>query len=140
MRAEKVILSIAGIFIGVVVAAVVFYIYQTTKSISPSSIKTITITKSPVNPSPVMLSVDSPTDGDVVTSRVLQVSGKTDPTATIIITTDSGDTTVYPTTDGNFSASITIDSGENRIFISAITPDGKETQKSYMVSQTQEKF
>lgn len=139
MRAEKVLLSIAGIFIGVVVAGVGFYIWQTTKSISPSSIKTITISKTPTV-SPVMLVVDSPIDEDVISSRVLQISGKADPKSTIVITTDGSDLVVYPTATGAFSASLTLDSGENRIFITAVMPDGKENQKVFMVNSTTEKF
>src|SRR5258708_6006646 len=141
MRIEKIILAIAGIFAGLFVAGIAFYIYQTTRTISPSTIKTITLQKpTPSSDSPVSLAIDSPTDESLTTSRILTVSGKTDPTATIIITTDTTDTVINPSTSGNFSTSITINSGENRLFITAVTPDGKETVKQFTVSAVSDNF
>lgn len=141
MRIEKIILAIAGVFAGLFVAGIAFYIYQTTKTISPSSIKTITLQKpTPANDSPVALSIDSPLNEAVTTSRTITVSGKTDPQATIVVTTDTTDTIVNPSAAGAFSLTITAAVGENRIFITAIAPDGQETQKQLTVNVTTENF
>src|SRR5690349_2005322 len=123
MRIEKIILAIAGVVAGLFVAGIAFYIYQTTKTISPSSIKTITLQKPTPSAGSVPLAIDSPVDEAVLSSRVVQISGKTDPKATIVVTTDSADTVVSPSADGAFSLNITLPSGENRVILSAIMPD-----------------
>lgn len=140
MRIEKIILAIAGIAAGLFVAGIAFYIYQTTKTISPSSIKTITLQKPTPSAGSVPLAIDSPVDEAVLSSRVVQISGKTDPKATIVITTDSADTAVSPSADGAFSLSVTLPSGENRVILSAIMPDGTESQKVLTVNITSEDF
>lgn len=139
MRIEKFILAFAGILAGLFVAGIAFYIYQTTQTISPSSIKTITLQK-PTPSVDVPLAITSPTDESVTNSRTISVNGKTSPQATIIVTTDGTDTVVNPSSDGNFSLNITVDSGEDRILVTAIMPDGTETQKIVTVSVTTEDF
>ncbi len=140
MRIEKIILAVAGIFAGLFVAGIAFYIYQTTKTISPSSIKTITLQKPTPAGNLVPLVISSPTDESVITSRVVQINGKTSPQATVIVTTDGTDTIVNPSSDGNFSLSMTVDSGEDRLTITAIMPDGSESQKQITINVTSEDF
>lgn len=141
MRIEKIILAIAGVIAGLFVAGIAFYIYQTTRVISPSTIRTITLQKpTPANDSPVLLAIDSPVDESVTMSRIVTVSGKTDPTATIIVTSDTTDTVVYPSSSGAFSLTVTLASGENRLLVSAVTPDGQETQKQLTVSVVSDNF
>lgn len=141
MRVEKIILSIAGILAGLFVAGIAFYIYQTTRTISPTTIKTITLQKpTPANVNAVPLALDSPTDESVVTSRTITVSGKTNPNVTIVVTTDTGDSVVSPSSAGAFSLNLTLDTGENRILITAIDPSGQETQKQLTVSVETEDF
>lgn len=140
MRIEKIILAIAGVFAGLFVAGIAFYIYQTTKTISPSSIKTITLQKPTPDQSAVALAIDKPADESVLSSRIIQISGKTNPQATIIVTTDTGDMIVAPSSAGAFSLTVTGTTGENRIIITAILPDGSETQKQMTVNVTTEDF
>ena len=140
MRIEKIILGIAGILAGLFVAGIAFYIYQTTKTISPSTIKTITLQKPTPDAANVPLAIDSPTDEAVVSSRVVTVSGKTDAKATIIVTTDDTDNVVSPSSDGAFSLNVTVGSGEDRIIVTAVMPDGSETQKVLTISVTTEDF
>ena len=140
MRIEKIILAVAGVFAGLFVAGIAFYIYQTTKTISPSSIKTITLQKPTPAQATVALTIDSPADGAVVSSRVVTISGKTNSQATVIVTTDTTDTVISPSSAGAFSLNLTLASGENRVIITAIMPDGSETQKTITVSVTTEDF
>ena len=140
MRIEKIILGIAGVFAGLFVAGIAFYIYQTTKTISPTSIKTITLEKPTpaVNTAPLV--VEAPVDGSVTTSRTIQISGKSNPQATIVVTTDTTDTVVNPSGSGDFSLTQTVDVGENRIIITAIMPDGTQSQKIVTVNVITEDF
>lgn len=140
MRIEKIILAIAGILAGLFVAGIAFYIYQTTKTLSPTSIQTITVQKPTPSANDVPLVIENPADESVVTSKILQITGKTDSKATVVVTTDTNDVVVQPSSDGNFSLTITLDSGENRILITSIMPDGTESQKTLTVSQTTQDF
>ncbi|HSD98857.1 MAG TPA: hypothetical protein VLB73_04150 [Patescibacteria group bacterium] len=140
MRIEKIILAIAGVFAGLFVAGIAFYIYQTTQTISPSNIKTITLQKPTPDVNAVPLSVDSPADESVTSSKIVTVSGKTQPQATIVVTTDTTDTVVKPSSSGAFSLTVTLATGENRIFLLAVMPDGSESQKVLTVNVTTEDF
>ena len=140
MRIEKIILAIAGVAAGLFVAGIAFYIYQTTKTISPSSIKTITLQKPTPSAGSVPLAIDNPVDEAVLSSRVVQISGKTDPKATIVVTTDDADTVVNPSANGAFSLTITLPTGENRVILTAIMPDGTESQRVLTVNITSEDF
>ena len=141
MKFEQLILSFVAVIFGLFVAGVVFFIYQSTKTVAPGTIKTINIQHvSPTPASSVPLTVDTPTDESVVTSKVITVSGKTDPKATVIVSTDTADIVVAPTSMGAYSLTITLPADENIIRISAVMPDGKETQKMLTVSYSPENF
>ena len=133
MRIEKIILAIVGVVAGLFVAGIAFYIYQTTRTISPTTIKTITLASPTPSAAPIPLVVQSPTDGQVSTSRIITVSGKTDPQATVVVTTDTTDNVVTPSASGDFSLSVTTSGGENRIVITAILPNGQEAQQTLTV-------
>lgn len=140
MRIEKIILAIAGIFAGLFVAGIAFYIYQTTKTISPTSIKTITLEKPTPAANSVPLAISQPADESVTTSRTVQINGKSSPQATIVVSTDTTDAVVSPSSDGNFSLTQTLSVGENRVIITAIMPDGTENQQILTVNVTSEDF
>ncbi|HEX7042421.1 MAG TPA: hypothetical protein VF189_04165 [Patescibacteria group bacterium] len=141
MKFEQLILSFVAVVFGLFVAGVVFFIYQSTKTVSPDNIKTISIEHpSPTPSSSVPLNIDTPNDEDVVSSKSLTISGKTDPKAVVIVTTDTVDNIVTPTTMGAFSLTITLPSSENILHISAVMPDGTETEKTLTVSYTTEDF
>jgi hypothetical protein len=134
-------LSFVAIGIGLFVAAGAFFIYQSLRSLPQNKIPTITLN----NPTPtpqeaVLLSIDSPADESVQSSRNLTISGKTDPQATLILNTDSDDQVVTPTSTGNFSLTTIIDTGVNIIHLTAVTPDGQENKKTFTVSSTTEDF
>jgi hypothetical protein len=141
MKTEKVVLSFIAVLLGLVVAGIAYFVYQSTKSIPSSKIPTITIAQpSPTPQSSVILSVDQPTDNAVVTSRTLTINGKTNPDATIILTTSSDDQIVTPASNGNYSVTTTIASGENQILVTAIGSNGEETSKKITITYSTEDF
>ncbi len=140
MRIEKIILAVAAVMAGLFVAGIAFYIYQTTRTLSPSSIKTITLKPSPPSGPDVLLAITSPLDESVTTSRIVQINGKTDPQATVIVTSDTLDTVVSPTSTGDFSLTLTVATGENRILVTSVLPNGQETQKQLTVSVESDDF
>ena len=142
MKAERIILSLIALFVGLLVAGGAFYIYQMTKQIPQDKSDTITI-KSRPSPTPNSanyLVVDSPKDESLVDRKTITVSGKTLPGSTIIVSTETSDEVVKPTTTGSFSVTQTIDSGANLLSITAVFPDGTEKSIQRTVSYESEDF
>ena len=142
MKQERVILSFIMVLIGLLVAGVAFYLYQGTKTIPASKLKTVTVTTpSPTAmPSAVYLNVDNPTDESVVDNKVLTVSGKTVVGATVVILTSSSRQVVQPSQAGDFSTTINLDDGENFIQIISFGPDGLSTTINRTVTYSTEDF
>lgn len=140
MKFEKLLLSFFAVLGGLIVAGVAFYIYQSTKTIPPSDIKTVRITPPTPTSVPVLLSLDNPQDESVTDNKIVTVSGKTNPSATIVISTDSVDQVVTPSATGSFTTTITIDSDENLIHILAINANGQEAEKTITVTYSTEDF
>jgi hypothetical protein len=141
MKAEQIILSLFAVVIGLIVAGAAFFIYQSTRTISPSSLKTISITSpTPTSGPSIPLTITSPQDESVVTSKIITVSGTTDPAATVMVETSSEDTVVKPSSSGAFSLTITLPDSENTILITAIGKDGSEVQKTLTVAYETQDF
>lgn len=141
MKAEQVILSFFAVIIGLIVAGAAFYIYESTRVVQPSSVKTISIkAPTPTPASSLPLSIETPIDNAVVTSKIVTFSGKTDPQATVIVSTSDNDTVVSPSSVGSFSLTLTLPSNENEITITAVGPSGNETQKTITVSVAPDNF
>jgi Glucodextranase, domain B len=142
MKQERVILSFIMVLIGLLVAGVAFYLYQGTKTIPASKLRTVSVTKpSPtVAPLGVYLNVDSPQDESVVGDKVLSISGKTVPGATVVILTSSSHQVVQPSQQGDFSTTINLDDGENLIRIISFGPDGLSTTVERTVTFSTEDF
>lgn len=141
MKTERFVLSVIAVVIGLLVASAAFFIYQSTRSLSPNKIPTITIANPTPTASPnIYLSIDQPADQSVQNKKILNISGKTTPNATIIITTAATDQVVSPTSTGNYSVTTTLDSGENLITITAISATGEEIKKTITVTYSTEDF
>jgi len=141
MRTERFVLSFIAVVIGLLVAAAAFFIYQSTRSINPNKIPTITIANPTPTPSPnIYLTIDQPLDERVQTKRAITVTGRTAPDATLILTTATDDQVVSPTSTGNYSLTTTLADGENSITITAISATGEEIKKSITVTSSSEEF
>lgn len=145
MKKEKIVISFIAVLIGILAAGIAFFLYQTTKVIPNSNIKTITF-KTP-NPTPVktqkqslFLTVDSPKDEEVVTSRIIQLTGKTQPEAIVLVATENNDQVVTPTKNGDFSVTLSLDLNQNYIEITAISPNGEETKLLKIITVSTENF
>ena len=93
--------------VGVVIVAVLGYLgFQYTKFLSPPKLEVL-----------------EPRDSQVVTSRLVTVSGKTDSDATIKINNQP----TLSDSDGGFTAQIQIYEGTTEIVIKAVSRSGKET-------------
>ncbi|MBU3978599.1 hypothetical protein KJ980_00735 [Patescibacteria group bacterium] len=144
MRIEKIILSLVAIIVGLAAAGVAFYLYQMTKTLPPSKTQTITI-KNQISPSPTpnaknFLTVEDPKDEFVTDKKIITISGKTEPGATIIITTENNDQIVNAAINGDFTLTTTIGNGTNIIQITAIFTNGEEKKVTRTVTYSTESF
>ncbi len=141
MRKEKIILSFVAVLIGILVAIIGFFLYQSSKQIKPGEIKEITIeTPAPTPPSDLFLTIERPQDEEVVSKRIITVSGKTIPNAKIVVLTQSNEEAALAASDGSFSTEITLDVDENIIEISAIAQNGEIVKAKRVVTYTTEDF
>lgn len=141
MRTEKVILSFIAVAIGILVSGIAFYFYQATKTVSqkpPVAKVSVTPTKPP-QPA-FSLTISTPEDEDVVTSKTVKVAGKTNKDATVVVSTDTDDQVLTPAQDGSFNGTVTIGNGQNIIHFLAIAPDGQEIKITKTITYSTENF
>lgn len=80
-----------------------------------------TLTSAPVS---FDLNIDSPDDESLVFDKSLLVSGKTSANTPILISSDSSDWAIQSDSSGNFSQTITLIAGLNRLTITAYDSNG----------------
>lgn len=145
MKKEKIVLSFIAVLLGLLAAGVAFYLYQLPKTIPPSERRPVAITpvlnKESQSQNPkIFLVLDSPKDEEVVETRTVTVLGKTTPEATIVIITSTNDYVITPAKNGNFSTTVSITDGQNRIEVKAISPSGDEATIVRNVTFSTESF
>lgn len=141
MSKEKVVLSFIAVVFGILVTGVAFYLYQTTKTIPKEKIKTIKILSPNPSPKPsIYLTIKEPDDEIVVGKKVVTVSGTTAKDATIVVLSPVDEDVVKPAGTGDFSTTINIDTGQNNIEITAISPNGGETKVNRTVTFSTDEF
>jgi hypothetical protein len=141
MKIEKIILSFVAIVLGLAFAGIGFYFFQATKTIEPdsSTVSVATPTQPPSAPS-IFLTVDRPTDEEVVTGKTIIVTGQTKKDAVITVIANSSEDVITPTTNGDFSTTVTLEDGQNIIEIIAIAPNGESSKTKKTVTYSEEEF
>jgi len=141
MKQERVILSFIMVLIGLLVAGGLFYFYQSTKNVSPSTTTIVNrITPTPAPKPKAYLSLNQPSDEQVVSSKTLLISGKTNPDATLIIITGADQQVIQPSAQGDFSTTITLDNGQNLIEMHSILPTGETIIIKKTITYSTENF
>lgn len=140
MTKEKIILSVVAILTGLLVATGAFYIYQSTKTLSPLQEKPISINPSPSPKPQVLLTVDEPKDESIADNKVVKISGKTDSDALVLVLTNSDEQVLNPSQTGDFSTTVTIGDGSNLVQITAIGKNGDTNTIERTVSYTTQSF
>lgn len=137
---ERIVIVFIAIALGLFVTTLIFFIYQQTKILpknTPKSSNTV-VKQTPADT--ILLSIDEPKNESITDRRTIQVKGKTNPENTIIVSTNQEDVVASPTTEGQFSISVTIDTGVNKILTRVITPSGEEKTDSRIISFSTEEF
>lgn len=141
MRKEKIVLSFVATLIGLAVAGVVFYFYETSKSIQQSGLKTVsTKPPSPTEAPSVFLTIDRPKDEEVVNQKIVTVSGKTTNSAVVAILTEGAERIVTPAANGDFSTTLPLNNGHNIIAIIAFARNAELVKLTKVVTYSTEEF
>jgi len=141
MKKERVLLSFIATLIGLLVTAIVFYLYQSTKTVPPSKIKTISVAAPTPTPKPsIFLNILKPVDESIVGKKIIIVSGTTTPDATVIILTPIDQEIALPTSKGDFSTTVDIDDDQNIVEIISVRPNGEELKIQKTVTFSTEEF
>ena len=141
MKQERVILSFIAVLIGLLVAGVAFYFYQSTKVVSDTKLAVNSAAQPTPTPKPtIYLTITDPTPEKVVDNKTLQIHGTTNAGATIIIITGSDQIVLHPSSEGKFSTTLILDSGENLINVMSVLPDGEQTSLVRTVTYSTENF
>lgn len=141
MKAERLILSIVALVIGLAVAGLAFYLYQMTNKTPPTTKKIASeVTPSPTPDESLFLTIDSPKDEEVLSTKTIKISGKTTPDAIVVVNTETNDEVVKPTANGSFSLTQTIGNDVNFLQITAIFPNGEEKIIQRTVTYNSESF
>ncbi len=111
---EKIITIILGLTAGLSLAAVIFLFPKPTPPKSPTSLK------SPISPvifpkSPITLILNSPADNLWATASPIEISGQASPNSSIILISPIEEIITTSSANGQFSAPLKIEDGQNEI-------------------------
>lgn len=87
-----------------------------------------------------LFTVDSPKEEQVFSKKLITVNGKTDPQATIIVSSEEVDQVIKPAANGDYTVSQTIPDGTTLLHITAIFPNGEEKTITRTVTYSSENF
>lgn len=141
MLKEKAFLTVLAVLGGVLFSVGLFYLYQKTKIIIPE--KTTQTQEAPtVQPEApsFFLNIETPEDEQVFDKKIISLSGKTSPTAIVIISQEDKELTLTPSPEGNFATNITLNDGVNTIEITTIDPAGKTIKEKKVITYSTESF
>lgn len=138
---ERLIIIVLAVVSGLIITTIAFFVYQNfignTKSATDKNQQT---TPTPQSAKNLLLEISEPLDGSLTDNRTLSVKGATNPENIVIVSANQDDNSGKPTTDGNFSITVTIDAGANFLVVRSIAPDGTEIKKEIVVTYTTEEF
>ena len=140
MKAERIVLSIIAILIGLFVAGTIFFVYQITQNKNTEKKADVSILPTLTPTSAIsLLSITNPENESVTDQKTIELKGKARANASIIITTENGHIASVATDTGDFSEEIILDNGVNILQITAIS-DGKEESIIHTISYSTESF
>lgn len=141
MKTERVLLSLLAVVIGLLVAGIAFFLYENTRNTPEGKTRTTSApTPTPTLKPSIFLILDEPKDEDVVTKKIINISGKTAIGATVVVLTNNDEQVLTPTENGDFSSTTTIENGQNLIEVTAIAQTGESTSILRVVTFSTEEF
>jgi len=143
MKKEVFLAVFVGFALGLIIT---FGIWTANKSLRP-----VPVTSSPtpsaeagVEPTPpaaqVTLSVSDPVDESVTSTSTVTVTGKTLPSAPVIITGEGVQSIVVADNAGDFEQDVKLEAGYNRLTVSVYDGQGNSVSKQLLVTYTTSKI
>lgn len=139
MLKERLFITAIAILGGIFFSIGLFYLYQKTKVVAPSQISKAPQPQ-PAEQTPFSLDIESPQDEEVFNKRLVPLAGKTNPQAIVIISTEDRELVLIPSSDGSFSANLTLLDGVNLIEVMATSPDENTLTKKMTLTFSTESF
>ena len=141
MKKEKFVLILVATIVGLLVAGIAFYLYQTTREIPNTKIKKIAVLEPTATPKPsIFADITSPSDESVSSNALITISGKTVPNAKFIITSPIDQSSGIASSQGDFSTTINLGSDQNVLKITVIAPNGETITKTVTVTYSTQDF
>lgn len=136
MRKEVLLAIIIGFSLGLIITFGIWTANKAIKQTAPQQQEKITQPEQPTQiptPASIGLQILSPEDNSLVNQEKIEVSGKAGVAGTIAILYENGEKIIDSDSSGNFSAEITLTSGENEITIIAYDESGNEISKTITI-------
>ena len=143
MKKDLAIAISGGFLLGALVAIGVVILPSLIKKKSPAQNETITnsiVTPSQKQEHTLSLEITEPTDEAIATNKEVKISGKTQKSNTIVLSTDLENTITEASADGNFSLNLRLVEGQNTLYITSYNENGDTETKSLTVFYTGEKL
>ncbi len=139
---ERIVIIFIAVTLGLLATTVAFFLYESAKPAKTTNTQEVTpAVKNNLSPADsFLLVVTEPKDESITANRTVQIKGKTNPENTIIVSSNQDDVTLVPTSDGDFTGSIAISAGVNKIITTAINPEGDSKIDTKIVSFSAEEF
>ncbi len=139
MKKERLILALVAIAAGLIVASAIFYFYQNKRVSTTFPSQPSQSTPSVTNGRPV-LEITSPQDELITDSKTIEIVGKSQPKALIVINTNTSDYAITAEDDGSFAQKIALADLENIISLTAYTENGVSETKELTIIYSTEEF
>ena len=139
MAKERTILAFVAIVAGLIIASSAFYFYQKKGAKEDSSAPTPSPQVSLPN-GKTMLEVESPQHESITDKKSTDVKGKSQPTALIVVTTNTEDFVFQADSDGTFDQKISLSEDENLLTVTTYTENGTSETKEIAITYTTEEF
>lgn len=143
---ERIVIVIIATLLGLLLTTAGYFIYQAAVSYQQEAgqentpIDLTDQEKKDNTADPESLTVNTPKDEEVLDTRTIEVKGRTFAENTVVVSTNTEDVVGTPSRDGNFSVTVTIDAGVNKIVTRSIAPDGEEYIDTRIVTYSTEEF
>lgn len=139
---ERLIIIFVAIIAGLLITGVGFLIYQSTIKVNdtPQNAGANAAITPTDNESGLYVRLTEPQDETLTNKRTITITGTTNPGNIIVVSTNLEDVQAEPSSEGNFSLTVDIDAGANKIVTRAISPDGSSVEDIRTITFSTEEF
>jgi len=124
-----IVLGVATVISGSVIAYTQFGLFQTAKPTPPP--QPIAVAPAATStPQPLFLTLTSPKSGELAVNEEMLVKGQTLPNSTVVIYSNTDETDVESDASGNFEGTTLLATGSNSLVVTAFSDTGEEKSVS----------